>query len=31
MERALAGLKPGDVAAILFLRAGETRKSEIAV
>jgi S1-C subfamily serine protease len=31
MERALASLKPGDIAAILFLRAGETRKSEIVV
>jgi S1-C subfamily serine protease len=31
MERALAGLKSGDIAAILFLRAGEKGKSEIIV
>ncbi len=29
MEHALAGIKPGDIVAILFLRGGETRKSEI--
>ena len=31
MERALAGLKSGDIVTILFLRAGETKKSEIIV
>jgi S1-C subfamily serine protease len=31
MERALAGLKSGDIVTILFLRAGETRKSEIII
>jgi S1-C subfamily serine protease len=31
MEKALAGLKSGDIVTILFLRAGETRKSEIIV
>jgi S1-C subfamily serine protease len=31
MERALAGLKPGNIVTILFLRAGETRKSEIVI
>ena len=31
MEGVLAGLKPGDIVTILFLRAGETRKSEIIV
>jgi len=29
MERALAGLKPGNIVTILFLRGNETRKSEI--
>ena len=31
MERVLSGLKPGDIVTILFLRGGETRKSEIVV
>jgi len=31
MEGVLAGLKSGDIVTILFLRAGETRKSEIIV
>jgi S1-C subfamily serine protease len=31
MEKALAGLKSGDIATFLFLRAAETRKSEIIV
>jgi S1-C subfamily serine protease len=31
MARALAGLKPGNIVTILFLRAGETRKSEIVI
>jgi S1-C subfamily serine protease len=31
MEKALAGLKSGDIVTILFLRAGEKRKSEIVV
>ncbi len=31
MENALDGLKSGDIVTILFLRAGETRKSEIIV
>jgi S1-C subfamily serine protease len=31
MERALAALKPGNIVTILFLRAGETRKSEIVI
>lgn len=31
MERALATLKPGAIVTILFLRSGETRKSEIIV
>ncbi len=29
MERALAGLKSGDIVTIRFLRDGENRKSEI--
>lgn len=29
MERALAGLRPGGIVSILFLRDGNTRKSEI--
>jgi len=29
MERALAALNPGNIVTILFLRSGETRKSEI--
>ena len=31
MEKALAGLKPGNIVTILFLRTGETRKSEIVI
>lgn len=31
LEKALAGLKPGDVVTMFFLRAGEKRKSEIVV
>ena len=31
MERALAGLKTGNIVTILFLRSGETRKSEIVI
>ncbi|MHB8104727.1 MAG: PDZ domain-containing protein [Dehalococcoidales bacterium] len=31
MERALTALKSGDIVSILFLRAGETRKSEIII
>ncbi len=31
MEGALAALKPGDIATIIFLRDGQTRKSEIIV
>jgi serine protease Do len=31
VEKALAGLKPGTIVTILFLRAGEKRKSEIIV
>ena len=31
MARALAGLKTGNIVTILFLRAGETRKSEIVI
>ncbi len=31
MEKTLAGLKSGDIVTILFLRSGETRKSEIIV
>jgi S1-C subfamily serine protease len=31
MESVLAGLKPGDIVTILFLRSGQTRKSEIVV
>jgi S1-C subfamily serine protease len=31
MERVLAGLKPGNIVTILFLRSGETRKSEIVI
>jgi membrane-associated protease RseP (regulator of RpoE activity) len=31
MEKALAGLKSGDVLAVIFLRGGESRKSEIVV
>jgi S1-C subfamily serine protease len=31
MEKALAGLRPGDVLAIVFLRGSETRKSEMVV
>lgn len=31
MERALAGLKPGGIVSIIFLRGGDTRKSEIVV
>jgi serine protease Do len=31
MERVLAGVKPGDIVTVLFLRAGESRKSEIVV
>jgi S1-C subfamily serine protease len=31
MERVLAGLKPGNIVTILFLRGGETRKSEIVI
>ncbi len=31
MEHALVGIKPGDIVTILFLRGGESRKSEIVV
>jgi S1-C subfamily serine protease len=31
METTLAALKPGDIVTILFLRSGETRKSEIII
>ena len=31
MEKALSGLKPGDVLSIVFLRGSETRKSEIVI
>jgi S1-C subfamily serine protease len=31
MERALATLQPGNIVTILFLRSGETRKSEIII
>jgi membrane-associated protease RseP (regulator of RpoE activity) len=31
MEKALAGMRAGDVLAIVFLRGGETRKSEILI
>ena len=31
MERTLAALKPGNIVSILFLRAGEPRKSEIII
>jgi membrane-associated protease RseP (regulator of RpoE activity) len=31
MEKALAGLKSGDVLAVVFLRGSETRKSEIVI
>jgi S1-C subfamily serine protease len=31
MERALVGLKTGNIVTILFLRSGETRKSEIVI
>lgn len=31
MERVLAGLKPGNIVTILFLRGNETRKSEIVI
>ncbi len=31
MEGALAALKPGDIVTILFVRTGQTRKSEIVV
>jgi len=31
MEQALAGLRPGSIVTILFLRGGDTRKSEIVI
>jgi S1-C subfamily serine protease len=31
MEKALAGVKSGDIVTIMFLRSGQTRKSEIVV
>ncbi len=31
LERALAGMKPGNIVTILFLRGNETRKSEIVI